>query len=262
MRICRCVTNMIFALGLTVSNVNPRATLYLGGTDASLAASWYSNEGLTTLAGRIPNANDIVEFRGTSRTITGGFTCYMLKLTQSSRTWTVNCDVATFDLMLITGNSVVWNQGGNTFVGNIYCAGDNCSFAIDVQEVIPGMVSYEDLYVTIAGDFSFSTGNTSGLLTASGTSSGITGYHGGDATFSGQGATNSGEVSGVNVIFSGVESNNGNAVTGDAYFLGPFSLNEGGVSGNAYVALGAGSTGTGDIGGIVSGTTTYPYTPP
>ena len=252
---------MIFALGLTVSNVNPRATLYLGGTDASLAASWYSDAGLTTLAGRVPNANDIVEFRGTSRTITGGFTCYMLKLTQSSRTWTVNCDVATFDLMLITGNNVAWNQGSNTFTGNIYCAGESCSFAIDIHELIPGMVSYADLYVIIAGNASLSTGNTDGLLTASGTSSGITGYHGGDAIFSGQNATNNGEVSG-NAIFSGVESENGNYAANDAYFLGALSINSGSVGNNAYVALGAGSTGTGDIGGIVSGTTTYPYTPP
>lgn len=252
---------MIFALGLTVSNVNPRATLYLGGADASLAASWYSDEGLTTLAGRVPNANDIVEFRGTSRLITGGFTCYMLKLTQSSRTWSVICDVATFDLMLITGNNVAWDQGGNTFVGNIYCAGDNCSFTIDIHDIIPGMLSNDDLYVIIAGDASLSTGNTDGLLTASGTSSGISGYHGGIAIFSGQGATNNGEVSG-DAIFSGVESENGNYAASDAYFLGALSINSDSVGGNAYVALGAGSTGTGDIGGIVSGTTTYPYTPP
>jgi hypothetical protein len=173
----------------------------------------------------------------------------------------MNCNVATFDLMLITGNNVAWNQGGSTFTGNIYCAGESCSFAIDIQEVIPGMVSYEDLYVIIAGNSSLSTGNTSGLLTASGTSSGITGYHGGDAIFSGQNATNNGEVSG-NAIFSGVESENGNYAANDAYFLGAFSINSGSVGNNAYVALGAGSTGTGDIGGIVSGTTTYPYTPP
>jgi hypothetical protein len=253
---------MILALGLTVSNVNPRATLYLGGTDASLAASWYSDEGLTTLAGRIPNANDIVEFRGASRTITGGFTCYMLKLTQSSRTWTINCDVATFDLMLITGNSVAWAQYNNTFTGNVYCSGTSCTIFIDIHEFIPGMLGYDDLYITIAGSFSTLGGNTSGLLTMSGASSSFSGYHAGYAIFSGQESTNIGETGGPNAIFSGASSNNGNSVTGDAYFLGAFSINEGGVSGDAYVALGAGSTGTGDIGGTVSGSTFYPYTPP
>jgi len=261
MRICKCVTNMILALGLTVSNVNPRATLYLGGTDASLAASWYSDEGLTTLAGRVPNANDIVEFRGASRTITGGFTCYMLKLTQSSRTWTVNCDVATFDLMLITGNSVAWTQYAQ-FTGNVYCAGTSCNIFIDAQELIPGMLSYDDLYVIIAGSFSSLGGNTSGLVTMSGASSSFYGYSNADAIFSGQESVNNGEIGGTNAIFSGVESNNGNYVANDAYFLGAFSLNDGSVGNDAFVALGAGSTGTGDIGGIVSGTKFYPYTPP
>jgi hypothetical protein len=252
---------MILALGLTVSNVNPRATLYLGGTDASLAASWYSDEGLTTLAGRVPNANDIVEFRGTSRTITGGFTCYMLKLTQSSRTWTVNCDVTTFDLMLITGNSVAWTQY-DTFTGNVYCAGTSCNIFIDIQELIPGMLSYEDLYVIIAGSFTSLGGNVSGLLTMSGASSSFSGYSNGDAIFSGQESINNGEAGGVKATFSGYSSENGNYVSNDAYFLGAFSINSGSVGSDAYVALGAGSTGTGDIGGIVSGSTFYPYTPP
>ena len=252
------------SLGIHAARLISRTTLYLGGsgsTDATLTANWYSDEGLTTLAGRVPTATDIVELRGASRTITGGFTCYMLKLTQSSRTWTVNCNVTTYNRMLITGNNVAWNQDNTTFVGNIYCAGDNCSFAIDIQELIPGMFSYEDLYVIIAGNSSLSTGNTSGLLTVSGTSSGMTSYHGGNAIFSGQGARNDGEVSG-DAIFSGVESDNGNYAANDAYFLGAFSINSGSVGSNAYVALGAGATGTGDIGGIVDGTTTYPYTPP
>jgi hypothetical protein len=253
---------MILALGLTVSNVNPRATLYLGGTNASLAASWYSDEGLATLAGRIPNANDIVEFRGASRTITGGFTCYMLKLTQSSRTWTVNCDVATFDLMLITGNSVSWTQAVNVFTGNIYCAGDNCSILIDVHELIPGMISYDQLYIFIAGYASSIGGNTAGLLTTSGTLSYLNGSHYGDAIFSGQESYNNGDAAGGKATFSGQFSNNQDVVSNDAYFLGAFSYNDGNVNSDAYVALGAGLTGIGDIGGIVSGTTTYPYTPP
>lgn len=251
--------------GIHATRLISRTTLYLGGsgsTNASLAANWYSDAGLTTLAGRVPTATDIVEFRGASRTITGGFTCYELRLTQSSRTWTVNCAVSTANRMLITGNSVAWNQP-DTFYGNVYCTGTSCNIFIDIHELIPGMLSYDDLYIIIAGGFSSITGNTSGLLTISGTSSYLSGgVHYGDAIFSGQESFNNGEVAGAKAIFSGELSSNGNSVTGDAYFLGALSLNEGNVNGNAYVALGAGSTGTGDIGGTLGGTKFYPYTPP
>lgn len=253
---------MMQSFGLSLPNVLSRQVLYLGGSNAALAASWYSNEGLTVLAGRVPNGNDIVEFRGESRTITGGFTCYMLNLTQSSRTWTMSCDVATFDLMLITGNNVYWDQNVNQFIGNIYCDGDNCSILIDVHETIPGMISYDQLYIIIAGYASLIGGNTAGLLTISGALSYLNGTHFGDAIFSGEESCNNGDAAGNKATFSGDFSYNNDVVSNDAYFLGAFSCNVGNVNSNAYVALGAGLTGVGDIGGIVSGTTTYPYTEP
>jgi hypothetical protein len=164
--------------------------------------------------------------------------------------------------MLITGNSVYWNQITNQFTGNIYCDGDNCSIFIDVHEIIPGMISYDQLYIIIAGYASSIGGNTAGLLTTSGTLSYLNGTHYGDAIFSGEESYNNGEAAGDKATFSGDFSSNNSIVSNDAYFLGAFSINDGNVSGDAYVVLGAGSTGTGDIGGIVSGSKIYPYTPP
>ena len=251
--------------GIHATRLISRTTLYLGGsgsTNASLAANWYSDAGLTTLAGRVPTATDIVEFRGTSRTITGGFTCYELRLTQSSRTWTVNCTVSTVSRMLITGNSVAWTQSNDEFAGNIYCSGTSCSINIDIHNTFGGVGSFDNLYIIIAGSFSSLGGNTEGLLTMSGASSSFSGYHAGDAIFSGQGSVNNGEIGGAKATFSGYGSNNGNYLYNDGYFLGAFSLNEGSVQRFAYVALGAGATGTGDIGGLVLGSIIYPYTPP
>jgi len=239
--------------------------LYLGGsgsTNATLAANWYSDAGLTTLAGRVPTATDIVEFRGASRTITGGFTCYELRLTQSSRTWTVNCTVSTASRMLITGNNVAWTQY-EEFAGNVYCSGDSCSINIDLHNTFGGAETFDQLYIIIAGSFTSLSGNTFGLLTISGTSSSLEGYHGDNAIFSGQESVNNGEVGGAKATFSGYGSINGNYLYNDGYFLGAFSNNvSGSVQSFAYVALGAGSTGTGDIGGLVGGTIIYPYTPP
>lgn len=289
------------ALGVK-NNVFGRETLYLGGTgttNAASSANWFLDAALTVTAGRIPTSADIVEFRGASRQINGGFECHELHLTQPNRVWDINCDVISTK-MVLSGYNTSWNQGYHAFTGHVYVTGDNCYVFFDIMNLPAGITNTEDAIIEISGDVSGIAGNSGGTMTISGADAYCATLHYGSLNCTGDGShiTNSGQIeseytstfSGDNsysdaaylsgdAIFSGNQSVNYSDVYLYAYFSGTDSLNLGYVYYDGYFTglrsentdgSNNGSVGNayvssnagGNANGIIGGTVrinTYPY---
>lgn len=163
------------------NNVFGRVTLYLGGTgttNAASSANWFLDAALAVPAGRIPTSADIVEFRGASRQINGGFECHELHLTQTNRVWDINCDVISIK-MVLSGYNIYWNQQNHAFTGHVYVTGDNAYVFFDTLNLPAGINDIEDAVIEISGDVSGIGGNTSGTMTISGADSYCASFHAG-----------------------------------------------------------------------------------
>lgn len=229
------------ALGVK-NNVFGRETLYLGGTgttNAASSANWFLDAALTVTAGRIPTSADIVEFRGASRQINGGFECHELHLTQPNRVWDINCDVISTK-MVLSGYNTSWNQGYHAFTGHVYVTGDNCYVFFDIMNFPAGITNTEDAIIEISGDSSGTGGNTGGNAIYSGQYSFLGDWHYGNTEFSGEYSylASNGYLADENAtnLFSGPGSNadNGATIIGNATFSGLNSYNAGDIFLNIY----------------------------
>jgi hypothetical protein len=113
-----------------------RTTLFLGGSAADIYGGWYLDEGLTIAAERLPTFEDIVDFGGASRTITGEISCYKLILSQPTKIWTLAGNIKTIKGINITGDFVQYI--GNSTYGGFTVTGNNAHIQTAVHNVAIG----------------------------------------------------------------------------------------------------------------------------